>query len=180
MNRNIIAILANELGGYDEAAEALGVSEDLIAYAIEGGELSEDLRLALEGGWADLRRDAQALELYGLNISEIRHLDDELSRVQDAVQDINLIHDLRFAYAENRITRETLESQGLDVFNDLTLYQSQRLIEWLLDEDNAHTAQGFADAYLATRDRVGGIFSVDRNGSEFWEWMREHGLDDSA
>jgi len=180
MNLNILAALVNELGGYDEAAEALGVDEDLIARALSGENLTRAMNIELSGGWADLQRDAETLDLYSLDLDKIDDLVKELEHAQDALQDDKLSADLRYAYADGRITAEALESQGLDVFYDLTLYQSTKLLEWLLDADNIHSAQGFVDAYLATRDRTGGIFSVDRDGSEFWEWMREHGLDDSA
>lgn len=180
MNRNILAVIVNELGGYDEAAEALGVDEDLIARAVAGENLTRAMNIELDGGWSDLQRDSQALDLYGLDLDKIDDLVKELEHVQYALQDESLSDDIRYAYADGRINAEMLESQGLDVFYDLTLFQSTKLIEWLLDKDNRHSAQGFVDAYLATRDRTGGIFSVDRDGSEFWEWMREHGLDDSA
>lgn len=174
---NKIAILAVDLGGYDEAEKVLNVDADILAYAVNGGRLTDDQDALVEGAWLDLRRDKDLRDEYGIDLTEINRIDKEIENVQRALSDTEMSNMFRQAYAEGRVTADTLDSQGMDVFFDLTMTQARKVMDWLLE--NGHTADEFGEAYLSARDRIGGIYTVDETGSEWFEWLREQGISDS-
>lgn len=181
MDRNKLAILTNELGGYDEAGERLGVDADLVQRAVEGGRLNNFEVAEIDKGFASLydagadNADLDLLYLFGIaDAPGQRGLTDSVYHAESAFYNPERENLFRAAFAEDRITQDDLYD-AVDFFNDgyLTEKIQDKILTWLSEDDEngePHTAKEFLDAYRADGKD---LFREDLEESAFWEWFRE-------
>lgn len=175
---NKLAVLTNELGGIDEVSELLEVDEGLLAFAIEGGELTFNQDAEINQALNRFILDREARNEYSIDIDRLfgiddlgyttgQGFDDVLSNVSNAINDADDINTWRWAVADGRVTLDELETSSL-LFKQghSTPKVINKLVDWLVD--NEHVAKTFLDLF-----ELDGFRLDDIEDSFFWEWFRE-------
>lgn len=169
MDVNKLAILTNQLGGYDQTENVIGVDAELIQRAVAGESLTPMETAEIETGFNQLYLDPDLAFENNIEVHELEGLASDLAFTTQFLYDADFANTFREGVANDTIDPETLDEGG-PLFANLTRLQTERIAE-LIGSDEGDKREQVAlmfDAYLADH---GDIWDVDE--SAFWEWYRE-------
>lgn len=194
MNKQALAVLVNQLGGYDETEKAIGVDAELIARAVGGGQLSRLENAELETGFNQLYLEPKIANKFDIDLDDLDDLAEILNDAENKIKDAELENLLRSSVASGEIANNDIESADI-LFGNLTPSQRDRVlgifenIETTKSKINERIPYGEKQSLqkeLKTmRGAVAGMFEAvnddieqdtdmqDIYESAFWEWFRE-------
>jgi hypothetical protein len=194
VNKQALAVLVNQLGGYDETEKAIGVDAELIARAVGGGQLSRLENAELETGFNQLYLEPKIANKFDIDLDDLDDLAEILNDAENKIKDAELENLLRSSVASGEIANNDIESADI-LFGNLTPSQRDRVlgifenIETTKSKINERIPYGEKQSLqkeLKTmRGAVAGMFEAvnddieqdtdmqDIYESAFWEWFRE-------
>jgi hypothetical protein len=194
VNKQALAVLVNQLGGYDETEKAIGVDAELIARAVGGGRLSRLENAELETGFNQLYLEPKIANKFDIDLDDLDETAEILNDAENKIKDVDLENLLRSSLAEGEIETDNLESTDI-LFGNLTPLQRDRVlgiftniqdVKAKLNEPIPYSEKRELKQELSTtRQTVSKMFDAlnddiaqDRNlqdiyESAFWEWFRE-------
>ena len=171
-----LAAIVDQLGGIDEAAEALEVDPILIEAAFAGFSTRKQ-DLDIEQGILSLKRDDDLAADYGVDFTAVDERIKALEWMHDALIDDALFASFIQSFANGKLSYDLVESGGYDFFFDTTLVQARAILNYIAE--NEGSGDGFSKAYTDAVAAKGSIYSKDADGSIWFEYLKELGLDDS-
>jgi len=162
-NLQKLAVLINDLGGYDVASDALGIDENILHYAVEGNALDRIQDAQLTSAYANLELDNEIQNEYGIDFDNIDTVADDLQTLEFFTGDIERANDIRELVADGKIDLDDVQS-NYGLFADLNERHQDKLIEFIKDGGDARE---FFEAY----ENDGDIWDIE--DSDFWEWYRD-------
>lgn len=170
-----LSILVGELD-YENAAEILATSEDLIQKAIEGNRLNMLEDAELNEGYSHLLRDRQLQDDFDINSNTIEHRAQVLARIL-AQRDADISLNLRTAIADGDIDLEKIDQWQIPI-RELTNTQLSKILDAWFDNQSGNNlvtnkAFTFDEMFEAMELDDWDIITQDLEDSEFWAWFRE-------
>lgn len=181
MDINKLAVLTNQLGGYDEVENIINVPADLIAKAVAGDRLSNFEIAEIDAGFTRLYRDKELAEDYGLDLEWLFGIDEfdkgitgDLDLALHAISDVQDEKIFRQQFANGYIDVDDL-SDAYGLFNNLEAGYNQRgrIIEYLT-ADAEYFEQQKLKTLAKRAERQLELYSEINNAKtqkqrEFWE-----------
>jgi hypothetical protein len=194
VNKQALAVLVNQLGGYDETEKAIGVDADLIVRAVSGERLSDIENAEVEDGFNKLYLKPNFAKRYDIDIPELKEITETLNLTEGKIKDVELENLFRQIVASGEIDTDDIDSANV-LFADRTPSQRDQIFSIF---ENLETVKGRLTERIpygekqelqkelsAIRGAVAGLFEavaddmekdVDMHNiveSAFWEWFRE-------
>lgn len=149
MDRNKLAILINQLGGYDETERVIGVDAELLQGAIQGEQLNHFETDAIDTAFGKLLRHPELAAENGIDFAELFGTSDY---DKGLTSDLDLAIDRLYDVGDGNIFREKV-ADGLVDIDDLNLYfglfnnlapgdnQRGKIIEYLRADSEYYDAE---------------------------------------
>lgn len=174
MDATKLAVLINQLGGYDEAESLINVDADTLYKAVSGERLTRQETAQVETGYNQLILDTELADEAGIDLTEIDETSENLDRAKSFFYDAELASKLNEAVGNGDIDLDLINSGGGNMFANFPPKMLNR-ISTLLDENKGDKVnelfQGYINDYRAgvpfwRQDQL-------KADSEFWEIWRE-------
>lgn len=173
-----VSVLASQLGGVDILADELGVSPTIIYKILRGERLTRKERLTFERAateWEDFETEYEGNEPDRIDLDEVDDLARDLDKrylTRWTIPDERFYPIIRESIADGRLSWEDILVDDeatvapLDVFFEITVWQADKLLEYISDGGDLSEALQF---YI--NDKAQGDWQ-NVEDSEFWEWFR--------
>lgn len=170
MDRNKLAILTNQLGGYDEVERVIGVDQELVQRAVEGQQLTSIQQAEIETGFNQLYLDKELALDNGIDINAIESLSKDLSDTVNFFYDQDAENRFRQGVADGVVDANDLADGGT-LFANLTSSQIDKVLSLLETDEASDEISNLFSFYL--QDYYSEVDFWDVQDSLFWEWFRE-------
>lgn len=194
MNKQALAVLVNQLGGYDETEKAIGVDAELIARAVSGQKLSRLENAELETGFNQLYLEPKIADRFNIDLDELDETAEILNDAENKIKDTELENLFRSSVASGEIANDDLESADI-LFGNLTPNQRDRVLDIFTNIETTKSKlneripsdqkQELRQELKTMRGAVTGMFEAVNDDIEqdndmqdiyeslFWAWFRE-------
>lgn len=178
MDRNKLAILTNQLGGYDETEKAIGVDAELIERAVSGEHLTHKETAQIDRGFSELYEYPTEIDLetlFGTSDYD-KGLTGDLDDTERFFYDVDFSNNFRQMVAETDFDIGLLNRGGSMFANFTPKMMSD--VNALIASNEGNVGQEIAEmfeAYISDGENGIPFWRQDQlaHDSEFWEWFRE-------